>query len=820
MKAKAAPRSKISRPLALSAASVLLGVGLVVVGAAATGAPAADASFLGLCDADETLPVPASPYGSQDGITYSTTALTGYSVVAPTSDQNTTIAQYAGAGLSWNTFGMSCMDASPQMQTLAANWVFTILTVFPLRVLGVMLQLAFSTTIADTLINAAQPIVTSLSTNVFTRWLPLALFVVLVVAAIRMAAQRGRQAWTPVAFSLLVTGLMGTLVVNGTGLSLLRSVNDATRDVTNCVMFGAAGVGCTTNTVDPTAMFTDGMVESLASSSWGAGAVGDLVQTTAPTTLHITAHDGTPSFTTDQDVAVPVDAIPARVPGAPTYAEVIRWTQTYTNAEMAAMSADPSKQCLTNPDQSPKIGVVSDPSNEDVNRGQLCSYKWLVRTAVLSDLYTSHPAQYTTLRGAGSESIVGAMSGIGMLPLALGIGVMGFLVLLYQLKLVFLAVASPVIALLSMHSTATVRQWGGQMGATLVKRIAVGLVLGIVLWATSAINTGLITAISTPYATINVPIQFVPVVTSLAVIALMVAGWMMLSSLRDIMLTSVSLPAGGSSTDRLKSGAMKAVEIGVGAGRGALAAGSGARLLGAWRGLSRSNAFGGDIGRAYRSGDYAGRQLAARRAHEQREAEHTSEQQLDHDAEVRASRAVRDAVEGLRSSPESAAARRVVLDDQLDDLARARDRARAAVLGFMTSPDELAAVRARVEQLRASGLSPELARARADKESDVRRAALAETLEVAESELAEAGLLDIDSISADDDDFVQGVRTALLGGTDPDDLAERMGVSGATRVTIREYADALREEARRTYYRVKMSAGDPRSGPPPNQDAW
>lgn len=619
-------RRRLPRWGVIAAVVMLLGVGMA--GWSVIDAPPAQAGFLGICDPDTTFPAPAELGGTTVGINFSRFTETpvatpgvpnakggqAYTVVATGSGQTNTTEQYAGAGLHWTPFAMSCMDVAPQIWTFVANVLFEAVALWPLRILGLLLQFAFSTTIANWLLDAAKTAVTGLSTNVFLTWSPIVIMAVLCIAAVRLARGRTHQGWGTIAW-LVGVSIVVTSALTGPGAAFLKNVNDQVGSLTTCAVFATTGAGCADNATSPSAQAANGMVESLAADIWGEGTLGDLAGQKPPSyDFQITHRTDVPTLDDPSTITVPVSAIAAKVANQPTYAEILRWTQTYTESEVAAMTIDGNLKCVRNPDQSPSsfdLTNLDDGTSKWVPL-QLCTYKWLVRAALTSELLRDHPEEYATFRGANEEQFTASLSAIGLLPLGLGIGAMGFLVLLYQLELVLLFVSGPVVGLVALKSPAAARKWAEQIAASLVRRIGAGLALGLTIWAAGAVTSTFVNTISGPDGITVVPLRLVPIATSIITIACMIVGFMVLKRLQALLLQGAEIPEHeGIVTGGAKAGGKKVLEVGVSAATGAFAAGSGMRLAGAARGLTRSNAL-GSLGRAARTGDRAGTQLRNR----------------------------------------------------------------------------------------------------------------------------------------------------------------------------------------------------------------
>ncbi|WP_146953125.1 hypothetical protein, partial [Cellulomonas soli] len=779
-------RRRLSRWALIPAVALILGVGFVVTGIGGT--PAAQAGFLGICDADTTFPVPADPGGTTDGITYSTVSQTPaaaaddvdpkvYTVVIAATEQNTTLQQFAGGGLHWHAYAMSCMDAQPQIQGLVANWVYELVALWPMRVLGILMQLSFSTVIADALLGATGGLVSTLEASIWTKWSPIIMMAILAVAAIKVARGRGRQGLSSVVWMVGVSVVV-TSALTGPGLDLVKSLNDYTRTITSCVTFATTGAGCSVSDSSSASLYADSMVESLASDVWATGALGDLAGDTPADTnggswnLTVTSHDGTPDLDDQAEVHIPTAAIPAKVAGSPTWAEVLRWTQTYTNAEVAAMNADPALQCTAAPDQSPSSGEVTNlDDGEGWEPGQLCSYKWLVRSAIVSELYNAHPQAYATFRGVTQQGWTAAIAGLGLLPLGIGIGVMGFMVFLYQVELVALFVVTPLVGLISLKSANAARKWAEMIGATLVKRIAVGFVLGLTIWLASLANSTFANAISGPDATLAMPRHIIPVAASMLTIGCMVVGFMLLKKVQGILLEGVELPTApgmaDSAMDKGKKLGKKALKLGVGATAGALGAGTGLRMTGAMRGMTRSGALGGTLGRVTRAGDLAGVMRGQQTGRGTNAAAGGRGKPADSGPQTGASR-VDAAREALMSSPVFRPAGWADARAAQQQAGRARAAQEARVDELRTG--RASGVAAMTQQGVAAGMDPTAAQARATAQWDAQIESELATLRTFEAALTAAS----GTLAALDDDAHRAagrVVDAVHQGHDVDAVA-------------------------------------------------
>ena len=277
---------------------------------------------------------------------------------------------------------------------------------------------------------------------------------------------------------------------------------------------------------------------------------------------------------------------------------------------MAAIRDNPSLACTdsNSPDMTALSNSKAGHMSLDGRGGQLCAYKWLVRAAVVSYIVENYPGSYPEMAGSGTMRLSAGMSGLGVLPLATGISIIGFMTLFYMLELIFLFMISPLVGLLALRNPAVAKKWSGQIGAALVKRVAAGLVLGLILWMVGNLESIILTSMSTDDGVSLMPPWIFPFLTAIVCLLTMLVGFVLLGRIRDMILGGMHLPEGDAAESALKKGLM----IGTSAASGALAAGSGLRLMGAGHALMRSGAIGGqDVRHGFQAGDRAGRSVRA-----------------------------------------------------------------------------------------------------------------------------------------------------------------------------------------------------------------
>lgn len=795
------------RLIVLALLSVVLGGGFLAAGI--VNAPPAQA-FMGICDPDESFPAPATPGGTLAGIEYTRATLTptapgsaAYAVVAPIADQASPVAQYGGSGLHWYPFGLTCTNIAANTWSMISNFVFEILALWPARMLGVLMSFAFSTAIGDWVLSLAGPIVNSLSQNVFLAWGPLLIMCILLGAIIKMARGKAQQGWSQLAWLVSVITVV-TGVLTGPGLALMTSLNDYTRDITTCVTFATTGAGCASNNTSGPASYANGMVESLAQGTWAIGAIGDMANRVPSTyDLTVTTRDSNPTIADNSVVRVPTEAIPAKVAGQPTWAEIIRWTQTYTSAESAAMVADAKLRCSANASGSPSTFDLTNAAGghpDKYNGAQLCSYKWLVRAALASTLAETAPQEYTQFRGISPELFTTSLAAVGLLPLAFGIGAMGFQVLLLQIELAMLFIAGPFVGLAALMSPKPAGKWAEMVTATLVRRVAIGLTLGLILWISATINTKFVNVVSGPYDVPIFPPQMIPLATSLLTIGVMIAGFKLLSKLSSLMLAGIEVPEhtpglAAQGSNAVKQGGKKIVQVGVAAAAGALSGGTSFAAAGALRGVTRSGAIGGTLGRAARAGDRAGD--VVRRKGAKGTADATANVTRTVPAATAAERGVTDAWRDLLADPKVREAAELQLK-AAEELQQLAERELETARGSLASQEALARIqeRAAAEGYTLAGMDPVAAQARAAAETATARQPFADAVVTGELRVTQATEAVEQAAAGAPSPLAVEIAQSISRGESADQVATRIGADDELLATLRNYEDALHTRRR------------------------
>ncbi len=482
-----------------------------------------------------------------------------------------------GDGLIFETFGLSmCDDASAKATAHLGDAAWQMVAVWPARLVGMILDWALSGALSSMLLGLIAAPLDALYRHTFLSWAPLLIGLGLITIMFNVARRRGRGmsdfAW-----------MVGVVVVTAAlaspaGIQLARTATEAVGSAATCAATDPMG-GCK----DGEGSVSTTVIDGLLAQTWGASVLGDLADEPIPSTITLNEQlkDSTPDIRDGYAVTIPVDAIPAGPDGVVSYAEALRWTNAYTVAESTRMaSKDGASARCTFRDRLPSIGDVTGKTHGDLSMDALCSYKGMVRAAIYSDLATSHPGAYASATGKSSPAIAAvAGAAFGLTILMVAVGLIAIVGLLSELELVFLVLSAPIVGLGALRSPTVGRRWGTEVVASMVRRFAVGVTVGIVLWAVAALTTAMTAALSGKGTTTGlagagiatVAPKFVPVAVTIAAVIAGVAAFMLLRKLQAIMLAGVGVQ-GTTVDDQVAQRGRQLGAMAVGAAAGTIAA--------------------------------------------------------------------------------------------------------------------------------------------------------------------------------------------------------------------------------------------------------
>jgi len=454
-----------------------------------------------------------------------------------------------GDGLTFGSFGLSmCHDTAAMIETQIGDITWQLVAVWPAKIVGMGLDWALSGALSTILLSVIKEPISHLYSGVFSIWAPLIIGLTLCGIVLNIARRRGQPfgdfAW------MLGAIVLTMLFVSPTGLQLATTVTTTTGQIATCAAVAPMG-GCKDGQGSVSSVVIDGML----AQAWGAGALGDMADVPAPTTITLNddLKDSTPDIRDDYAVKIPVDAIPAGVDGIVSYADVLRWTNTYTDAEVSRLGAakDGLAMRCSFRDRFPSVGDVTGKTHGDLDPQQICSYKAVIRAALYSDLATNHPAAYAAATGKGGGALGAALGALfGLLPLLVGVACIAFVGLIAEIELVLLMLCAPFVGLGAIRSAAVGKKWGQEIAASVVKRVSVGATLGVALWAVSAITatlTKVFAGAATTSGTAGVALTAVapkvlPVAIAIVAALALLGAFKLLGKLQSILLAGVGLP--------------------------------------------------------------------------------------------------------------------------------------------------------------------------------------------------------------------------------------------------------------------------------------
>lgn len=572
-----------------------------------------------ICDPNYQLPEPGNPTISMDGeytragdqelwVTPNTGSYIGGGAMG---------AAYGTGGLTWHTYGTSMcqpLDWTVNVTTLLAGFLLSAL-VASSSLMGFSVQAAFSTNIVNSILGGTDmtDTVTSMNTNLWDGWYPLILgasivFIGLLVARTQVQAAMSRLLWTVVA-----TALMAGLAISPGGMATLGTyLNDATRAMSSSAMLAVSGPSeaCSTLSEGETPTMDDSvtcmattMSNDFVMPTWSVGAAGVRANESAPVvtddqgTTGGASPDGWVHWNTEGDGVgddvkyaatqlPPKGVVPAsRADGTPTTAEYLRWTQTYTAAEAAALEDNEGMRCSqTGSPSLEDLGKMAT-KDDDMSNGNLCVKKWAVRAAILYGLKTSDPSAYAAATGKDdlNSRISPAVMSAPISSLAQGsMGLVSILMFFYQLEfLIYLLLVGLFLIASIVKGPHVMGSWAGWVAASMLKRVGLGLVLGLALMIFRWIQNGLISVSLDGWGALM--LVFSSLITQTIFLCGMVAVLVMWFKLRKVLLQQTKLDRFGTSkpVESLKGVGNRVLGAGAGAISGGVTGGAAGAAIGA-----------------------------------------------------------------------------------------------------------------------------------------------------------------------------------------------------------------------------------------------
>lgn len=607
-----------------------------------------------ICDPNYQLPEPGNPTVTMEGdynrdgpqelwVTPSEGSYTG---------SESHGAAYGTGGLTWHTYGTSLcqpLDYTVNITTLLAGVVLSAL-VASASLMGFIMQAAFTTNIVDAVLT--QPdlsnTITDVNTSLWESWFPLIIGGAVLVMGYLVARSRIQEAGSRFLWTVIATALIAGIALSPSALSNVgKTVNQFARDasVTSMAAVNGGSSGCATmdsteeSEADSSAMSSDAeqmitcmstnMANDFVYPVWSVGAAGVRADESAPI---VSDQDGTTNgagpdvwihWNTEGDEVgddvkyaatqlPPEGVVPTRnADGVPTTAEYLRWTQSYTAAEAQALEDNSNLRCEQTGSPSledlGKMASLDDGQTSD----DLCVKKWAARAGILYGLKSSDPSAYAA--ATGKDDLNSRISPAVMsMPIssAAQLAMMGvaFMMFFYQLEfLVYFFLVVIFLMASIVKGPRLMTSWLGWTGATMIKRIGLGIMFGFTLLLFGWIQDGLINISLDGWGALL--LVFTSTVSNLILLGGLLALIIVWFKIKPLLLQQTRLDQYGTSkpVEAAKGVFGKAMSIGAGGVTGGLTGGAaGAAVGAATTAVSRGNV---NLTSAMRKGASAGTAL-------------------------------------------------------------------------------------------------------------------------------------------------------------------------------------------------------------------
>lgn len=764
-----------------------------------------DLAYAGACSADQTIAAPdlTAASATNPHMVAIGTSVKGLTLRSAASSEAETYP--VGAGMRWTSFGLTmCGDLPHQANLQNANMLQDVVLTM-LQGMGAALTWLLSGGVTDFLLGQMGGVVTFLHKNVFLAYAPIVVMFTLLTAVLR-GARRGSSKipLSALAWAIVVTTIASALSTP-LGLQAAKGLSDQVGEVARRGAASAAGLD-----VSSTTSISTGLIDSIVAATWSHGVLGDLADQPAPTTLTMVTPSSVPDISDTWTISLNPAAIPAAKPGSPTYGELWRWTQAFTSSESAYMRDHTEYRCKI-AGASPATAVLSSLSQTEVDNQTFCYSKWAIHTALLSMLKNDNPAAYDQARGSTSENFKASLAEVGAIPAVLGLMIIASLALIAEAEFALLMLVGWVFyCLMALRDPAALKRFGEQVTAALVRRVAIGVVVGAAVAVLGRLAGFLAdTWAASPWLSAGL----LPLTESLLGFVILIAAYQALGRVGDALHSAIAVEKAddGPVTKGARRVGLAAVSAAAGA-VGAAGGGAGAMLRGAAAGVGKSalsKRGSTSIGGAVTTGAAGGR----RAAHEQRmEAALTARTgheevagQAQREAADAASAAHRTSTEAAwaraMDAPELDAARAPAYEAAAGELDAAERRLADAQAELARAIDQ-ASRRAteRAAGLIAKGVDPERARARAWDEGEKSLAPARTTVRDAEAGHRDATERLDRAWRGEGTQLAEKVRKALDAGQAPERVAATYALDGTTLAALQEYARDLRA-ASELFYR-------------------
>lgn len=462
-----------------------------------------------LCDQQFSYAAPVDSEGSY-GSEYGVDGLNVTPATESYSGMGSTNLAYGVAGYSWQVSGNTFCNGTVinPVTTAFANFLLSMLTSAASNLEGVIL-LAFSSALTQTVLNETSLLtrfIAAVQSGFWAEWGNAIILVSIGVIAwyfVRRGVKDAapRMIWTSVAVALLTSFAATTLLS-----SLATNIQNVRTDFSLAAVNTVMGSDCpsssdissqeciantiTSSTLDP--VFSYGAAGEMAKMNpeWVVGE-DNATGTRDPGSVVYYKADSNMEWDGKklEQVTLPAAGVvpTTNTDGHPTIAEYLRWTQTNTAAETAAVKNGDITGCST----------LNAPAPDELSKkagDELCYYKWQVRSAVLYSMAGKSASSYSAASGnmVFDYRIQPALMAIPSTGFAINAATfMGahviFLNLEFLIQMVALIFVLILVALKA--SPSPFMDWGGGVAMNTIKVTMLGMMVGALVIILTIVNT-------------------------------------------------------------------------------------------------------------------------------------------------------------------------------------------------------------------------------------------------------------------------------------------------------------------------------------------
>lgn len=580
----------------------------------------AQAGVLDVCDTNYQMPDPQNATITYDGNYSRVQGADAYVQPdnSPYVGPGGTGSAYGTGGLTWSTYGTSVcnpMDYAYNITTMVSGFFLSGLIAFA-SMMGFLLNIAFTTDITKRILDNST--VTSMMREVdntlFNQWGALIMLIGILIVIGLVLRRRIKEGATNLLWIAFASAMVVTVSTTSLMPTIGGKINDATSSISTSVLLLFNGGDCKNATGNASAnstitCMTTKMTSQFVTPIWSVGAAGQEAteRLNAITAVDEKGKADTINWAADDKATIkvfwdkkgntavddvqpgnfgsihlpPKGVVPTEEPdGVPTTSEYLRWTQTYTGAELKAMQDNPSMRCRSTSSPS----KLEDLDEASYKGGELCMKKWAVRSAIMYGLKNHDPSSYNAATGRDdlNSRIAPAILAYPVTgSVVVSLSLVGMLMFAYQLEMALYLILCGLFFFGSIiKGPRLMADWCGWVAATAVKRIGLGLMLGVLMFlfsiANSIFDTGLVNGLG------FLGVVFLPLLQQFFLIAGLVALFVMWKKFRKWSLQTTRLEKYGTNkiVKTTKSAATKALSVGGAATAGALTGGVGAAALG------------------------------------------------------------------------------------------------------------------------------------------------------------------------------------------------------------------------------------------------